>query len=53
MIVAWHVAHGYVVIPKSVQPERMRTNAAGARIELTPDEVAAIDGLSEVAGSLG
>jgi diketogulonate reductase-like aldo/keto reductase len=53
VIVAWHVAHGYVVIPKSVQPERMRTNAAGARIELTPDEVAAIDGLSEVAGSLG
>jgi diketogulonate reductase-like aldo/keto reductase len=53
VIVAWHVAHGYVVIPKSVQPERMRTNAAGARIELTPDEVAAIDGLSEVARSLG
>jgi diketogulonate reductase-like aldo/keto reductase len=52
VIVAWHVAHGYVVIPKSVQPERMRTNAAGARIELTPDEVAAIDGLSEAAGSL-
>jgi diketogulonate reductase-like aldo/keto reductase len=46
VIVAWHVAHGFVVIPKSVRPERIVANAAGARIELTPDEVAAIDGLS-------
>jgi 2,5-diketo-D-gluconate reductase A len=45
VIVAWHVAHGFVVIPKSVRPERIVANAAGARIELTPGEVAAIDGL--------
>jgi 2,5-diketo-D-gluconate reductase A len=49
VIVAWHVAHGFVVIPKSVRPERIVSNAAGARIELTPEEVAAIDGLSESA----
>jgi diketogulonate reductase-like aldo/keto reductase len=49
VIVAWHVAHGFVVIPKSVRPERIVANAAGARIELTPKEVAAIDGLSDVA----
>ena len=49
VIVAWHVAHGFVVIPKSVRPERIVANATGARIELTPDEVAAIDGLTEVA----
>ena len=49
VIVAWHVAHGFVVIPKSVRPERIVSNAAGARMELTPDEVAAIDGLSDVA----
>jgi diketogulonate reductase-like aldo/keto reductase len=48
IIVAWHVAHGFVVIPKSVRRERIVANAAGARIELTADEVAAIDGLSEV-----
>ena len=47
VIVAWHVAHGFVVIPKSVRPERMVANAAGARIALDADEVAAIDGLSE------
>ncbi len=45
VIVAWHVAHGFVVIPKSVQPERIQANAAGARIQLTDDEVASIDSL--------
>jgi diketogulonate reductase-like aldo/keto reductase len=45
VIVAWHVAHGFVVIPKSVRRERIEANAAGARIELTGNEVAAIDGL--------
>jgi 2,5-diketo-D-gluconate reductase A len=45
VIVAWHVAHGFVVIPKSVRRERIEANAAGARIELADDEVAAIDGL--------
>ena len=45
VIVAWHVAHGFVVIPKSVHRERIEANAAGARVELTADEVAAIDGL--------
>ena len=49
VIVAWHVGHGFVVIPKSVRPERIVANAAGARIELPPEEVAAIDGLSDVA----
>jgi 2,5-diketo-D-gluconate reductase A len=45
VIVAWHVAHGFVVIPKSVRRERIEANAAGARIELTADEVTAIAGL--------
>ncbi len=48
VIVAWHIAHGFVVIPKSSHLERIVANAAGARIELTADEVAAIDGLSRV-----
>ena len=55
VIVAWHIAHGFVVIPKSSRRERMVSNAAGARIQLSPEEVAAIDGLSRVArvGSSG
>ncbi len=49
VIVAWHVRHGFVVIPKSTHSERIVANAAGARMELTDEEVAAIDGLSEAA----
>ena len=45
VIVAWHVAHCYVVIPKSVRRERIESNAAGATITLTDDEVRRIDGL--------
>jgi 2,5-diketo-D-gluconate reductase A len=45
VIVAWHVAHGYVVIPKSTRRERIEANAAGARIELSPEEVTALDHL--------
>jgi diketogulonate reductase-like aldo/keto reductase len=49
VIVAWHIAHGFVVIPKSARRERIVANAAGARLQLTDEEVAAIDGLSSVA----
>jgi 2,5-diketo-D-gluconate reductase A len=50
VIVAWHIAHGFVVIPKSVRRERIVANAAGVRIELTPEEVAMIDDLSNARG---
>jgi 2,5-diketo-D-gluconate reductase A len=46
VIVAWHIAHGFVVIPKSVHRERIVANAAGAHIQLTAEEVLAVDGLS-------
>ncbi|MBA8795906.1 diketogulonate reductase-like aldo/keto reductase [Friedmanniella endophytica] len=46
VIVAWHVAHQFVVIPKSSQEDRIRSNAEGARITLTPEQVSAIDGLA-------
>ena len=52
VIVAWHVAHGFVVIPKSVRVRRIVSNAAGARIRLTA-EVSAIDSLSRVAARAG
>lgn len=48
VIVAWHLAHGFVVIPKSTKPERIAGNAAGADLQLTEEQVTAIDGLSEV-----
>jgi 2,5-diketo-D-gluconate reductase A len=51
VIVAWHIAHGFVVIPKSARRERIVANAVGVRIQLTAEEVAAVDGLSSVARS--
>ena len=48
VIVAWHVAHGFVVIPRSVNQDRIIANAAGARVTLSAAQVAAIDGTSSV-----
>ena len=50
IVIAWHVAHDFVVIPKSVRQERIVANAAGARIELTADQLTAIDGLTGIRG---
>jgi diketogulonate reductase-like aldo/keto reductase len=45
VIIRWHVQHGFVVIPKSVNPDRIRSNADVASFELTGDDMAALDGL--------
>ena len=45
VIVRWHLQHGFVVIPKSVNPERIRANADVGGFELSDDDLAAIDGL--------
>ena len=46
VVVAWHIAHGFVVIPKSARRERIVANAAGVRIMLSAEEVTMIDDLS-------
>lgn len=43
VVLAWHVQHGRVVIPKTTSPQRMASNAALAGITLSPGEVAALD----------
>lgn len=45
VVLRWHVEHGYVVIPKSVRPERIEANADVFGFSLTADEVAEIDAL--------
>lgn len=45
VIIRWHVQHGVVVIPKSRNAERIRSNAEVADFELPADDMAAIDGL--------
>ncbi|MFT4298725.1 MAG: aldo/keto reductase [Aeromicrobium sp.] len=45
IVIAWHLALGNVVIPKSVTPERITSNFAAHEIVLTDEEVARIDAL--------
>ena len=46
MVLRWHLERGIVVIPKSGNPERIRSNLDLWSFDLTDDELAAIDGLS-------
>ncbi|MGF1662599.1 MAG: aldo/keto reductase [Kineosporiaceae bacterium] len=41
----WHLQKGHVIFPKSVTPERIRQNIDILDIELTADDMAAIDSL--------
>lgn len=45
VVIAWHLAHGRVLIPKSATPARIRENYAGGATTLTEADVAAIDKL--------
>ena len=45
VIIRWHLQHGIVVIPKSVNADRIRSNADVADLELTDDDMAALDAL--------
>ncbi len=42
VVIAWHLALGLVVIPKSVTPARIVENLAAAELALSPEEVAEI-----------
>ena len=53
VVIAWHLAQGFVVIPKSVTPERIVSNLEAAGVELTDDDVARIDALDREDGRLG
>ncbi|EYD78246.1 oxidoreductase of aldo/keto reductase family, subgroup 1 [Rubellimicrobium mesophilum DSM 19309] len=45
VILAWHLALGCSVIPRSTKPERLEENLRALEVELTPEEVAAIEAL--------
>jgi diketogulonate reductase-like aldo/keto reductase len=45
VIIRWHLQHGVIVIPKSRNPERIRSNADVGGFELSADQMAALDGL--------
>ncbi len=45
ILLAWNMAVGGVPIPRSTKRERLRENLAAVDVTLTPEEVAAIEGL--------
>ena len=45
VLLAWAMARGVIVIPKSVEPRRIRQNLEAAKVELQADDMAAIAGL--------
>ena len=48
VVLAWHLAHRVVVIPKSTNPQRIEANLDVLGFTLSDEEVAAIDALSIV-----
>jgi 2,5-diketo-D-gluconate reductase A len=49
VVLRWHLEHGIPVIPKSERPERIAANLDLLGFELSPPEIASIDGLGEPA----
>lgn len=45
VIIAWHLAHGVVPLPKSVTSARIEDNFRSLEIRLTQEDVATIDAL--------
>ncbi|WP_022868155.1 aldo/keto reductase [Schaalia vaccimaxillae] len=52
-VLAWHVAAGHVVIPKSTHRERMAENLAAATVELSEEDFAALDSMHREDGRVG
>ena len=53
VVIAWHLAKGYSVIPKASSAEHLSDNLAAADWRLSDDDIAAIDGLDSPDGRLG
>lgn len=45
VVLAWHLANGYIVIPKTVNPARMAENLAAVGVQLDQAEVDTLNGL--------
>ena len=45
VVIAWHLAHGFSVIPKAADPEHMSDNFAALDLTLDDEDMAAIDAL--------
>lgn len=46
-VLAWHLATGKIILPKSVTPSRIVENLAAGDVELSADQIARIDALDK------
>ena len=53
IVIAWHLAHGFSVIPKASSPEHLSDNFAALDVTLEAEDMAAIDGLDQANGRMG
>lgn len=53
VVLAWHLAKGTVVIPKSVTPSRIEENLAAVNVRLSAEDLAAVDALASAEGRIG
>ena len=47
VVLAWHLAEGRIIFPKSTRPERMRENLGALELRLSADDLAAIDAVDQ------
>nr|WP_275586626.1 aldo/keto reductase [Arcanobacterium phocisimile] len=47
IVLAWHIARGHIVFPKSSSPQRMAENLASVDVTLSAEDIAAIDALDQ------
>lgn len=53
VIIRWHIQHGFAVIPKSTNPDHIRSNFTALDFELTDEQMARIDDLDNAGGRIG
>ena len=53
VVIAWHLAHGFSVIPKASTREHLTDNFAALDLALSEDDIAAIDALDRADGRIG
>ena len=53
VVIAWHLAQGRIVIPKTVSRDRLQSNFDAIAVSLSLEELEAIDALDTPAGRIG
>lgn len=53
IVIAWHLAQGFSVIPKSANPERIAANFAASEVALDAEDLAAIGAMDDPNGRVG